>query len=53
MKIKDINTKKSPVVIIDKSLEKYKKQPLFQEKVDKANEIIRKVGLPKPKKNIG
>ena len=50
MNIKELNSKKTPVVTIDKSLEKFKKQPLFQEKVDKANDVIRKVGLPKKKK---
>ncbi len=49
MNIKDINRKKTPIVTIDKSLEKFKKLPLFQEKVDKANEVLRKVGLPKMK----
>ena len=29
------------------TLEKYKKMPIFQDKVDKANEVLRKVGLPK------
>ena len=36
---------------IDNSLEKYKTMPIFQDKVDKANEVLRTVGLPKlPKK---
>ena len=52
MKIKELNSKKTPIVTIDKSLEKFKKQPLFQDKVDKANEVIRKVGLPKKKKAL-
>jgi hypothetical protein len=47
MNIKELNKKKTPVVRIDHSLEKFKNQPLFQEKVDKANEMLRKVGLPK------
>jgi hypothetical protein len=51
MNIKELNNKKTPIVTIDKSLEKFKKQPLFQEKVDKANEILRKAGLPKKKKH--
>lgn len=50
MNIKELNYKKTPIVIIDKSLEKLKNQPLFQEKVDKAKDILRKVGLPKTKK---
>ncbi len=50
MNIKELNKKKTPIVTMDESLKKFKKQPLFQDKVDKANEILRKVGLPKSKK---
>lgn len=50
MKIKKLNKKKIPIVTINNSLEKYKNEPLFQDKVDKANEVLRKVGLPKKKK---
>jgi len=50
MNIKELNSRKTPVVTIDKTLEKFKKLPLFQEKVDKANEMLRKAGLPKTKK---
>lgn len=45
--IKEINQKKVPIVRIDNSLEKFKSMPIFQEKVDKANEVLRKVGLPR------
>lgn len=45
--IKKLNEKKIPVVRIDNSLEKYLNAPLFQDKVDKANEMLRTVGLPK------
>jgi hypothetical protein len=47
MNIKELNRKKTPVVRIDNSLEKFKKAPIFQDKVDKANEMLRTVGLPK------
>lgn len=47
MNIEDLNKRKTPIVVIDNSLEKYKDLPLFQEKVDKANEMLRTVGLPK------
>ena len=47
MPIKELNKKKLPVVRIDNSLEKFKKLPLFQDKVDKANEMLKTVGLPK------
>lgn len=49
MNIEELNKRKTPVVVIDDSLEKYKDFPLFQEKVDKANEMLRTVGLPKDK----
>lgn len=45
--IKELNEKKIPIIRIDKSLEKYKSMPLFQDKVDKSNEMLRTVGLPK------
>ena len=47
MNIEELNKWKTPVVIIDNSLKKYKDMPLFQDKVDKANEMLRTVGLPK------
>jgi len=48
--IDEINKKKVPIVQIDNSLAKFKKLPLFQEKVDKANDILKNVGLPKTKR---
>ena len=45
--IKEFNEKKTPIVRIDNSLEKYKTMPIFQDKVDKANEMLRTIGLPK------
>jgi hypothetical protein len=45
--IKDLNEKKIPIVRIDNSLEKYKTMPIFMDKVEKANEALRTVGLPK------
>ena len=45
--IKELNKKKVPIVRIDNSLEKYKSMPIFQEKVNMANEVLRTVGLPK------
>jgi hypothetical protein len=47
MNIEDINGRKTPIVVIDNSLKKYKDAGLFQEKVDKANEMLKTVGLPK------
>ena len=50
MNIKQLNKSKTPIVIIDNSLDKFKKMPIFQDKVDKANEILKRVGLPKKQK---
>jgi len=48
MKVKKDRLKKNaPVVVIDNSLKKYKDLPIFQDKVDKANEMLRTMGLPK------
>jgi len=47
MNIEELNKRKAPVVVIDNSLRKYKDLPIFQDKVDKANEMLRTVGLPK------
>ena len=44
--MEELIKKKVPVVVIDNSLTKYKDIPLFQEKVDKANEMLRTTGLP-------
>ncbi len=45
--ILELNEKKIPIIRIDNSLKKYKNMPIFQEKVDKANEMLKNVGLPK------
>ena len=50
MKVKELNKSKLPVVRIDNSLEKYKDKVLFKDKLDKANEMLKTTGLPKPKK---
>ena len=50
MNIKELNKRKVPIVIIDKSLNKYNDVILFPEKLAKANEMLRKIGLPKTKK---
>lgn len=39
--------KKPTIIKVDKSLDKYLKKGLFKEKVDKANEVLKTVGLPK------
>jgi hypothetical protein len=47
--IEELNKRKIPIVRIDSKLEKYIKLPIFQEKVDKANEALKTIGLPKIK----
>ena len=47
MNIKDLNKRKVPIVRIDKALNEYSNKVLFPEKVEKANEMLRKIGLPK------
>ena len=42
MGIKDINTKKKPVVLIDKSLDFFNNKILFPEKLEKANTVRKK-----------
>ncbi len=49
MKVSDINTSKKPIVLIDKSLDFFNDKVLFPEKLAKANEMLKKVGLPKKK----
>ena len=46
MKIKDLNKKKVPVVRIDKSLDKFNDIVLFPEKLEKANKMLKSIGLP-------
>lgn len=48
--IKELNESKVPIVIFDKSLDKYNDIVLFPEKVKKAKETIDKIGLPKTTK---
>ena len=47
MKIKQLNKAKIPIVKIDKKLERFRGKVLFPEKLEKANEILTRVGLPK------
>ena len=48
MTIQELNKRKTPIVVIDKSLEKYKDVILFPEKLAKANDVLKRIGLPKP-----
>ena len=49
MTIKELNKRKTPIVVIDKSLERYKGKILFPEKLAKANAALKKIGLPQIK----
>ena len=45
--IEKLNQSKTPLVKIDKSLERLRGKNLFPEKLAKANEVIARVGLPR------
>lgn len=47
MKISELKKRKTPTVVIDKSLEKYKDKNLFPEKLAKANDVLKRIGVPK------
>ena len=49
MSIDDINKRKTPIVIIDKALNKFNNIVLFPDKVEKANQMLKTIGLPKPR----
>ena len=50
MKAKELNQSKIPIIVLDKKLEKFRETVLFPEKVNKANSILSKTGLPRLKK---
>lgn len=50
MKTIDLKEKNIPIIIFDDSLEKIDKEKYFQDKVDKANLMLKNIGLPKKKK---
>jgi hypothetical protein len=43
----EIKKRKIPIVRMDKSLNKYDNTILFPDKLEKANEMLRRIGLPK------
>jgi hypothetical protein len=49
-KIKQLNKSKVPIIVFDKKLEQFRGKVLFPEKLEKANKILGKTGLPKLKK---
>ncbi len=42
----ELKKRKIPIVTIDKSLNKFDNKILFPEKLKKANEMLKKVGIP-------
>jgi hypothetical protein len=50
MTIEQLNSSKVPIIVYDKKLEQFRTKTLFPEKLEKANEILGKVGLPQLKK---
>lgn len=51
MEIDKLNRLKTPIVKIDKELDKLKGQVLFPEKLQLANDILKKAGLPRPNRD--
>lgn len=49
--VQSLNKRKIPIVKIDNSLSEYAAKPIFQKKLDKANKILKTVGLPKQLQN--
>jgi hypothetical protein len=49
-KIEELNKRKTPIVAIDESLDKYDNVILFPEKQAKCNEILKAAGHPKDAK---
>ena len=47
MKIEELNKAKLPIIVYDKKLEQFRGKVLFPEKLERANEILAKAGLPK------
>ena len=45
--IAEIKERKIPIVRIDDALNKYDDKILFPDKLERANEMLRKIGLPK------
>ncbi len=50
MTVEQLNNSKVPIIVFDKKLEQFRDKTLFPEKLERANEILAKAGLPKSKK---
>lgn len=49
MTIKELNKTKTPIVKINKTLDKLAEKVLFPDKLEEANNTLKTVGLPKKK----
>ncbi|WP_419802098.1 hypothetical protein [Mucilaginibacter sp.] len=47
--VQELNNRKVPIVRIDPSLEQYRDKTIFPEKLEKVNEMLKTVKLPKKK----
>lgn len=47
--IKQLNETKVPIIVFDQKLDQFRDKVLFPEKLNSANEILSKVGLPQKK----
>lgn len=47
MDFKKLNQSKAQIIVFDKKLDELKDKVLFPEKLEKANEILKKTTLPK------
>jgi hypothetical protein len=45
--ITEIKERKIPIVRVDRSLNQYDDKVLFPDKLEKANEMLRKIGIPR------
>ena len=50
MTIEHLNQFKVPVIVTDKTLERFRGRVLFPKKLEKVNAVLAKAGLPKLKK---
>ena len=41
------NGKKPKIIKVDKKLDKYLDKGMFKDKIDKANQVLKTIGLPK------
>lgn len=49
MKPTEMNLRKKPIIKINKSLDFFNDKPLFPKKLAKANDMLKRIGLPESK----